>query len=822
MKKLLAFTLLILAYSHSFAQTFLVTGKISDDKNNALSFSSVMVKGTTQGTNANADGFYSLKLPAGTYELMFQYVGYKKKVETIVVAGNATKNIILAPESYNLTEVVIKDGEDPAYAVIRQAIKKRKFYLNEVNAFTCKAYIKGLQRLKDFPKNMAKLINAMSTGSSDKIDSTLLGVVYLSESETKYHFRKPGDEKEIMYSSKVSGDNKAFSFNQVSDMKFSVYENLINLEGLSDRPFISPINENALLSYRYKLLGTTFEDGKMLNKIEVTPKRKTDPCFRGIIYIQENTWRVHSADVYLTKDAKIDFVDTLHIKQLNAPVNDSIWMPMSLNMTFNFKVFGFVGDGYFNAVFSDYDMHPVFPKKFFKNEVLKVEDGANKKDTAYWQESRPVPLTYEEKTDYREKDSIAKIQNTDRYKDSVDKKGNKFKLNALLMGYSYNKTAKNFSLNTSGLLTSGVQYNTVEGVNASIKFDMTKRYDDNRRHEFNATARYGFSNYLWGGTANWRYLLKPEKFESINVKLGTSAMQFNGNDPINPTINTSYTLFNNDNFMKLYKKTYAAFSYRKELINGLIGNFNMEYAERSALKNTTDYLWVDDTHKLFTSNDPLKPNTDDSSFTVNNAFVVELGFSIRFRQKYYTRPHEKRIIGSKYPIINVLYSKAIPGLNTKADYDLVRMSVDDNIRLGLVGTFAYKLKGGYFLNNRYMDFMDYKHFDGNQTLLANQDYLNSFKLLPYYTYSTKNWYAEAHAEHHFNGFIFNKIPLLKKSRIQEVVGGHALFNDKADQYYEVNFGIEHILQIIRIDYVLGYGPKGNFNQGFVIGLGLQF
>ena len=81
---------------------------------------------------------------------------------------------------------------------------------------------------------------------------------------------------------------------------------------------------------------------------------------------------------------------------------------------------------------------------------------------------------------------------------------------------------------------------------------------------------------------------------------------------------------------------------------------------------------------------------------------------------------------------------------------------------------------------------------------------------------------DAHAEHHFNGFIFNKVPLLKKYRIQEVVGGHVLFNDKLDQYYEINFGIEHILQIIRIDYILGYGPNGVFNQGFVIGLGLEF
>jgi hypothetical protein len=497
-------------------------------------------------------------------------------------------------------------------------------------------------------------------------------------------------------------------------------------------------------------------------------------------------------------------------------------MSTGLNMTFNFKVFGFSGDGYFNAVFSEYDMNPVFPKKFFKSEVLKVEDGANKKDTTYWETTRPVPLTNEEQADYRRKDSIGRIKNSDRYKDSIDKRGNKFTLSNLILGYSYNKTAKKFSLNTSGLLTSGIQYNTVEGVNASVKINLTKRYENNRYHTITATGRYGFSNYLWGGTANWKYLRTPEKFESFNVKVGTSALQFNSNEPITASMNSYYTLFNNDNFMKLYKKTYAGFDYRRELVNGLITNFKAEYAERSALRNTANDLWIDNKNKLFTSNDPLKPHTDDSSFTVNNSFVVEVGVSIRFKQKYYTRPHEKIIVGSKYPIINLSFTKAIPGLNTKADYDLAKISIDDNIKMGLFGTFAYRLKGGYFLTSKYVEFMDYKHFDGNQTILANNDYLNSFKLLPYYTYSTKNWYAEGHAEHHFNGFIFNKIPLLKKYRMQEVVGGHVLFNDKLDQYYEVNFGIEHIFQIIRLDYVLGYGPNGKFNQGFLIGLGLDF
>jgi len=806
---------------HAVAQSFVVSGKISGAKGEALSFASVLVKGTNLGTNANADGIYTLKLPAGNYQLVFQYVGYRKKTESVVVESNTVYDVSLSPESYELKEVVVSDGEDPAYAVIRQAIKKRRTYLNEVNAYSCKAYIKGLQRLKTYPEKMAKLINKIAS-PGNQIDSSLLGVIYLSESESKYHFRKPSDEKEIMYSSRVSGNNKAFSFNQMSDLKFNTYENLISLGNLSDRPFISPINQNAFLSYRYKLLGTTFEDGKMLNKIQVIPKRPTDPCFNGVIYIQENSWRVHSVDLYVTKESKIKFVDTLRFAQLNSPVNDTIWMATSFNMMFSFRIMGFEGNGYFNVVCSEYDMHPVFPDHFFKNEVLVIEEGSNKKDSAYWKGARPVPLTEEEKTDYVKKDSIAVIENSDRYKDSLDRIGNRFNSSDLVLGYTYTKTKREFSLVTSGLLNSGLQYNTVEGINASIGVNMEKRYEDKRKHVFAASARYGFSNYLWSGAGSWQYFSNPKAFESFRVRVGSAVTQFNSEEGMNPTVNSAYSLLLNDNFMKLYKKTYASFSYRRELMNGLILNLNTEYAERSPLRNTARELWIDDPQKVFTSNDPLHPRTDDSSFNVNNAFLVELGFSIRFKQKYDTRPYEKVIVGSKYPVINIAYTKAIPGLNTRADYDLVRISINDRIRLGLVGRFHYRLKAGYFLNTRYMDFMDYKHFEGNQTVYLSTDYLNSYKLLPYYTYSTKNWYSEVHAEHHFNGFVFNKIPLLKKTRWQEVVGAHALFSDKLSQYYEFNFGVERIFQLLRVDYVMGYGPGNTFSQGVVASLKLRF
>lgn len=803
------------------AQLFTLSGRITDSKKNALPFASVLIKGTTNGTNSNVDGFYSLKVKPGQYEIVYQYVGYKKEVKSVTISGDVSLDVAMTADNYELKEVVIKAGEDPAYAVIRQAIKKRKFYLNQVGSYTCRAYIKGLQRLKEIPKGFGKLLK-ITTGNNP-IDSSLLGVIYLSESESKYHFRKPSDEKEIMFSSKVSGDNKAFSFNQLSDMKFNFYENLVTIDGLSDRPFISPISENAFFSYRYKLLGTTFEDGKMINKIEVTPKRNTDPCFHGIIYIQENTWRIHSVDMYLTKEAKIDFVDTLKVRQLFASVKgDTLWMPVQLNFSFDFKFLGFKGNGYFNAVLSDYDMSPTFPKKFFKNEILKVEDGANKKDTAYWKDSRPIPLTKEEVDDYRKKDSISTITGSKRYQDSVDKKFNKFKLQSLLMGYNYQNTHKKAYFSTTGLLTSGIQFNTVEGINASMNMSYRKEYEDYRNMSLNGSVRYGFTNELWGGKIGWNYFQKPEKFQRFGVTLQSMVQQFNESNPISESMNSIYTLYVNDNFMKLYKKTSAKVTYGRELFNGVYFNSSAEYAERDPLRNTDNRLIRDDPNKLFTSNDPQNPASDSAQFRTNNALIVEVDLSFRFRQKYYTMPHRKIVSGSKYPKLNIGYRKAIPGLNTQADYDLAMASLEDDVRIGLIGTFMYRLKGGYFLRNNTMYFMDYKHFNGNQTILSNPNHLNSFKLLPYYLYSTNKWYAEGHVEHHFNGFLINQIPLLKKTKIQEVIGAHALFNDRVDQYYELTFGLEKIFQIIRVDYVVGYGPYGKFNQGFLIGLGLDF
>ena len=88
-----------------------------------------------------------------------------------------------------------------------------------------------------------------------ELDSNRKGILYLSESQSKFSFKRPNKIHEEMVSSKVSGMNNAFSFNKASDMLINFYENLL-LEGsgLSSRSFVSPIAENALFYYKYNCI----------------------------------------------------------------------------------------------------------------------------------------------------------------------------------------------------------------------------------------------------------------------------------------------------------------------------------------------------------------------------------------------------------------------------------------------------------------------------------------------------------------------------------------------------------------------------------------
>src|SRR5262245_20282132 len=169
-----------------------ISGTVTDDKGNILSFSSILIKGTTRGTTANNEGKYFLNLEPGAYTIVCQHVGYSRQEKTITIADeNITLNFQLPIQEFTLKEVIVKKGEDPAYEIIRNAIKKRPYYDGQVDSFTVDVYIKGLLGLRAMPEKVFG--QRVEKGDLEKsgLDSSGKGILFLSDSVTKVSYTKP-------------------------------------------------------------------------------------------------------------------------------------------------------------------------------------------------------------------------------------------------------------------------------------------------------------------------------------------------------------------------------------------------------------------------------------------------------------------------------------------------------------------------------------------------------------------------------------------------------------------------------------------------------
>lgn len=810
---LLSFLFLIIGFN-AFAQQITISGKVTDDQHKPVPFATIYIKNTTKGASANSEGDYSLSLQPGQYEVQYRAVGYRQESRTLDLKASQVVNVTLATEVYELKSVSISaKGEDPAYAIMRKAIRKRKEHLSEVKAYTADVYIKGLQKLLAAPRKfMGADINQL--GREIGLDSNRRGIVYLSESESKVSYKYPDQVREVMINSKFSGSNRMFSFNRASDSKVNFYENYQSWEGLSNRPLMSPVGENALFYYRYKLMGTSTENGVLINKIRVTPRRAHDPCFEGYIYIIDGSWRIYAVDLLITSRANINFVDSVRINQQFLPV-ESTWMQASNKFEFTGGLLGFKLHGYFISVYKNYDFNPTFKKNEF-NEVLHIPKKVNKNDTTFWNNERPIPLTDEEKTDYVKKDKLAKKRESKVYLDSLDKATNKVTPNSLLLtGTNVIDRYKREFYHFDPLIGSFL-FNTVEGLAINYGASFRKQVDTNSNSglALGAKVRYGFSDHLFNGSVNAGYHVDDL---TLSTSAGSDIVDLNGNNPISPLINSVYTLFERENYQKLYQKQFATISVFDRITGGWKATASLEWANRKWLPNTNLYSFFSPGGHQFTSNNPLMPNADAPLFPENQSLKFTLRTTYDFSNKYETYPFGKRYLPSDYPTIGLTFTKGIKNvLGSDVDYDLLAADISkSDINLGVYGRTSFFAGAGKFLNANSLYFPDYKQFDGNQVLFYTGK-LNSFLLLDYYRFSTFTEYLEAHLEHNFSGFITNKIPLIRKLKLQEIVDFNYLSTPELKNYYELGFGLQYLG--FRVMYGTSFNSGTNIRNALRIGI----
>jgi len=829
MKKICLFLSAILFPLFAFSQ---LSGKVLDENGEPLPFASVYVRNTTNGTAANANGEYRLTLNPGSYEIVFQYIGYKQKIEKITI-GNGPEQLTvrMEPASLEISEVVITT-EDPAYRIMREVIARRRYYKSKAPEYSVDVYVKGFYKLLDAPK---RILGQEVGNMGGILDTNRTGVIYLSESVSKvYAQASPERKKEVMISSKVSGSDNGFSLNRATLTDFNLYEERIDI----GREILSPLADNAFNYYTFKLLGKfKDENGYDIYKIGLTPKRSADPTFSGSLYVVDEWWNLAGADIALTGDAiKQPILDTLRIKQEFVPVEKpDTWCLLTQVTGFKFGLLGFKFDGFFNGIFSNYNLHPKFPDDLFNRETFRIEDDANERDTAYWSAIRPIPLTHEESVDYVRKDSLQRIWKSDAYLDSIDSKRNKFKFNNLLFGYTW-RNSKNHTTVQYPSVSDWIQYNTVQGWLFNVKPEFS-RYNGDLRTRFwraEGTINYGFSEKKLRGGLRVERRFESKFYSHAELSGGLLTAQVSDKNPMGVGLNTLYSLLVRRNYLKLYEKTFVRAEFNRYVAPGLWLSADAEWARRNPLVNHSAFSYFKK-DRAYAPNAPLS-GTTEPFFERHEAFVLGLTARIRIGETYSSYPKFRVYQPSGWPELLLLYRKAVPGVGgSDVDYDFVQVQLRKNgIGWGLAGYSDVNVAAGRFLRDKKVEFIDLHHPMGNQTIFGKPgDYTRSFFLLPYYDYSTGEPFVQAHFQHHLEGWLLDKIPGLRKLNLKEVFGagvyytqstyGESFFQKKMP-YWEVNAGLENIgvgfFRAFRVDVAAGFFGKEHYKTGIVIGIDL--
>jgi hypothetical protein len=376
-------------------------------------------------------------------------------------------------------------------------------------------------------------------------------------------------------------------------------------------------------------------------------------------------------------------------------------------------------------------------------------------------------------------------------------------------------------------------FNTAEGWNTNlVGYFVRNLHNNNDQLSVYPTIRYGFSNRHFNASLRVEYkargIRKDGKLRrwTLAGEGGKRVSQFNQESPITELTNTISTLGYGLNFMKTYENWFAIANWRGKLDNGIGYSLRVRYEDRLPLDNRNVNIFSKKDTVNLTPNFPFEKLSEQ--FKRHQALQLTASISFKPGIRYIRLPNSKMEMGSKYPLFVLSYSKGIKGmLGSDVDFDKWNLDISDEMSLKLGGTLRYKLGTGGFLNASSVFIQDYKHFNGNRTIAASE-YVNSFQSATYYENSSVDpFYAYGHMEHHFNGLITNKIPLLRRLKWNLVAGSNAFYVKKDNNYVDAFIGLENIFKIFRLDWVTAFedGRKAQsmlrIGAGGLLGDGLQ-
>lgn len=448
-----------------------------------------------------------------------------------------------------------------------------------------------------------------------------------------------------------------------------------------------------------------------------------------------------------------------------------------------------------------------------------IEKDAAKKDSAYWAEIRPIPLSEIEIRSLRISDSI-KAQNTlkklktDTIPSPVKQEKNKFvkTVREIAFGHSWADTT-GFRFTFGGFLDlQNMSFNTVDGFVYGLDFRFTKYWKKNRSLNISPEVFWAFSRE----NLNWRissfYKFNGLKQSQIYLRFGMFSTDINNAGGINTLLNTAYTLLLRDNYLKLYSSKYLTLGYMTEITNGLKLDIGATFEDRGVLENTTDFSLIHSS-KEYTENIPVNSYLASGSNPINalrDQRHADLTTKLTYTpyQRYRIRNGNKIPAGSDWPTFTLTWQHGVNEFIEMEDrykpYDMFRFEVAKSRSIGAFSEFRWRVRSGLFLDNRDLPFYDFFHYNSQPVSVLLNNYEDAFMLPAYYSMSQPEFYGEAHIKYTTPYLLLKLLPVLSNTLMRENLSLSYLGSRYHRNYTELGYSISEVFFIGEIGVYVGF------------------
>ncbi len=824
----------------SFSQGAMkIKGKVIDNRTGeSIAFANIVVLGTTQGVQTDMNGNFYLETASATCSLKVSFVGYLSEIRKIDKGG--TQNFRLKPQTTSLQEVTVsgkreryRNKDNPAVVLIRKVIEHKD--KNRPESLQFYSYNKYEKLEFDLSNISEKFRNKRSLKKFDFVfnhldTSKITGKVnlpmYLKETISDVYFRKnPENKKEITTAERMTGlggyvDNNGIKlYLEALYQDINVYDNNILL--LASQ-FLGPVSPVSPQFYRYVIIDTTQFKGTKCVNLGFSPRNSNDQLFQGTMLVAlDSSYAIRKVEMGFSKDINVNFVTDLKITQEFDFVGKEELMLTKDDLAIEFNLLkkenGMGLFGQRSVSYKDYSLNQPIPATRFdgiKNDVLQE---ASTRDDTYWENARHQRLNLKEVGIYSMVDSVRKVPVFQKFMNTAT---------FLLEGY---KPIGGFEI---GPVNTFYSFNPIEGLRLRLGGRSTPVLSD--RFALEGYGAYGFRDERFKYFGSVTFSLSEHNIYTYpihhlrlsyqdEVKIPGQDLQFVQED------NFLLSFKRGVNDKMTYNKVWTL-DYLRESKTGLGININLKNIQQSP-----------------TGSLQFKTLANE---TLTNITTSEVTLGIRYapNEQFYQGKTYRIPIVNKYPVVQLRYTLGLKDV-LGGQYNFHRFLAIANKRMYIppIGYMDVTLEGGKTLGK--LPFPLLTIHRANQTYAFQPESYNLMNFLEF----VSDQYAAVFIDHHFNGFIFNKIPLLRKLKLREVVTFKGLYGQLSNEnhpsisnglmelprsaegqaltyslekkpYMETSFGIENIFKVLRVDLVhrLSYLDNPNVAKSVAVRFRMKF